>query len=112
MSANIFTFCTNEMSIENEGLESMIANFRSNVLPTILVDLDQASHDVFGAITGSSSVMNHRRQNLSAKVVVAHSIIVQFKWSNAPSNLKLLPIVLISIVAKWLPRKLRLNPFG
>ena len=35
------------MSIENEGLESMIANFRSNVLPTIPVDLDQASYDVF-----------------------------------------------------------------
>ena len=42
-----FTFRKNEMSSENEGLESMTAIFRSNVLPTILVDLDQASHDVF-----------------------------------------------------------------
>ena len=47
MIANFFTFCKNEMPIENEGLEIIIANFRSNVLPTILVDLDQASHDVF-----------------------------------------------------------------
>ena len=42
-----FTFCKNEMSSENEGLESVTSNFRSNVLSTILVDLDQASPDVF-----------------------------------------------------------------
>ena len=39
-----FKFCKNEMSSENEGLESITSNFRSNVLivlPKILVDLDQ-----------------------------------------------------------------------
>ena len=35
------------MPIENEGLESVTSIFRSNVLLKFLVDLDQASHDVF-----------------------------------------------------------------
>ena len=54
-------------------------------------------------------MMNHRSQSLSAKIVVAR-IIVQFKWKNALSNLKLLPIVLISIVAKMAVTETKMEP--